>query len=220
MKVLYYCVQINVVSPAASRSIITHSKDTKWLFYTSVLKKAIRGNCCGGIINSRFNCNLFMLLLVVDDGVFIVPGIQGLFSPFMGSLSCPVIFDCLQRLCQQSLGLECTMCIWSFYLNQSCATKCCLNAWLAYCGCSNHRACLLASHGYLKLTRSGTMRQSEVTHIVMQWPSFSLLLLSLCVYLTFFFHFSSTTTSLHPLRLCTVGRRCMPVPRWRGGGNQ
>lgn len=166
-----------------------------------------------------------MFLLVVENDcltIFIVPGIQGLFSPFMVSLSCPVIFDCLQRLCQQSLGLECTMCIWSFYLNQSCATKCCLNAWLAYCGCSNHCACLLASHGYLKLTRSGTMKQSEVTHIVMQWPiffSFTFISLRLfyfffLFYFSFYFHYHFPPPSLS---LCTVGRRCMPVPRWRGG---
>lgn len=40
--------------------------------------------------------------------VFIVSRIQGLLSPFKVLLSWPTIFDCLQRLCQQSLGIECT----------------------------------------------------------------------------------------------------------------
>lgn len=169
-----------------------------------------------------------MFLLVVEiDNVFIVPGIQGLSLAFMLSLSCPRMFDCLQSLCQQSLGLECTMRIWSFYLNQSCATKCCLNAWLAYCGCSNHCACLLGSYGYLKLTRSGTMKQSEVTHIVMQWPgSFSFTFISLRLFYFLFFFFltslsTSTTTSLHPLNLSARwGEDVCRCPGGEGGRNQ
>lgn len=129
-------------------------------------------------------------LVVENDSVFIVPGIQGLLSPFKALLSWPRIFDCLQRLFQQSLGTRCTVCIWSFCLIQSCVTKCCLNTWLAYCGCWNHCACVLSNHGYLKLTRTGAMKQSEVTHIVMQWPgffSFTFISLSLFYFPSLFF---------------------------------
>lgn len=197
----------------------TDRKDTRHLFHTSVLKKSLRANCCAAIINSRFNCNPPVYPLVVEN-VFIVPGIQGLFPAFMVLLSCPRIFDCLQRLCQQTLGFECTTCIWSCCLNQSCAAKCRLNLWLTYCGCSNHCACLFASHGYLKLTRIGTMKQSEVTHIVMQWPgfsSFTFISLRLCYFLFLPFYFHYRFTPPPSPSLSAVGRRCMPVPRWRGG---
>lgn len=128
--------------------------------------------------------------IVENDSVFIVSGIQGLLSPFKVLLLWPRIFDCLQRLCQQSLGIGCTTCIWSLCLNQSCVTKRCLNVSLAYRGCCNHCARLPASRAHLNLTRIGAMKQSEVTHIVMQWPaffSFTFISLSLFYFPSFFF---------------------------------
>lgn len=160
--------------------------------------------------------------IVENDSVFIVSGIQGLLSPFKVLLLWPRIFDCLQRLCQQSLGIGCTTCIWSLCLNQSCVTKRCLNVSLAYRGCCNHCARLPASRAHLNLTRIGAMKQSEVTHIVMQWPaffSFTFISLSFFYFPSFFFSLTSlstsTTTSLRPL--CLAARWGEDVCRCPGG---
>lgn len=59
---------------------------------------------------------------------------------------------------------------------------------------------VLASRGYLTLTRIGAMKQSEVIHIVMQWPgffSFTFISLSLFYFPSFFF--SSSLLFLLPL---------------------
>lgn len=70
------------------------------------------------------------------------------------------------------------------------------------------------------------MKQSEVTHIVMQWPgffSFPFICRSLfylpsffLLYFSFYFHYHllppvSLSVSVHG------GGKCMLVPRWRGG---
>lgn len=101
-------------------------------------------------------------------------------------------------------------CAYHLCLIQSCVTKWCLNTSLEHCGYCNHRACLLASHGYLKLTRIRAMKQSEVTHIVMQWPgflSFTFISLSLSYFpsfsfFSFYFHYHLPSPSLS---LCTAG---------------
>lgn len=143
--------------------------------------------------------------IVENDSVFIVSGIQGLLSPFKVLLLWPRIFDCLQRLCQQSLGIGCTTCIWSLCLNQSCVTKRCLNVSLAYRGCCNHCA---RRHPYCYAVASLLLFHFYLSE------SLLLSVLFFLPYFSFYFHYHLPPPSLSR---CAVGGRCMPVPRWRGG---
>lgn len=71
----------------------------------------------------------------------------------------------------------------------------------------------------LKVTRSGAMKQSEVTHIVMQWRGFFFFYLwvSFSIYPFCLLYFNFYFPQPPPCTLCFMhgGGRCMPVPRWR-----
>lgn len=125
----------------------------------------------------------------------------------------PKIFDSLQRLHRQSLGKRMYAVHMIFLFDSFMCHKASFQ-----CVITIPRM-LQSLRSQLKVTRSGAMKQSEVTHIVMQWRGFFFFYLwvsfSVYPFCLLYFNFYFPLPPLCTLCFMHGGGRCMPVPRWR-----